>query len=165
MSEKQTLTGKVESSSRDGSAVPGWTPELGTRIASIIAEIGSIKAAADLVGTKAEQLSKWRDGRARMPLGAAITLCQATRRSLDWLANGSESPAPVVKPTDYRQIEDVVRAVGLELLGQGVELPPDDFARLVAAVLELAAQSKSNDHRGIVGPALRLVASNKSTKD
>lgn len=80
--------GKEEANKEVGREVPGYTPELGSRLSEIIATLGSLKKAADIVDSSYEQVSKWRDGKAKMPLYAAAELCAAAGKSLDWLVWG-----------------------------------------------------------------------------
>ena len=87
----QTLKQSNSTANEVGSDAPGYTSELGERISSIISDIGSLKEAAAKVPCKPEQLAKWRDGKARMPLYAATNLCSAVNGSLDELVYGPEA--------------------------------------------------------------------------
>jgi hypothetical protein len=67
---------------------PAWSPELGTRLDALIKAAGGPTKASTIVGVVPEQVSKWRDGKARAPFWALAALSAETRISLDWLATG-----------------------------------------------------------------------------
>jgi phage repressor protein C with HTH and peptisase S24 domain len=111
--------------SRDGDGwVPGWSPELGTRIASIIEAVGGPGKASALIDVKPEQISKWRDGKARAPFLALATLAKIAGVSLDWIATGEEAnrsqvsklsrkSAPLRQRTDLAQ---TAREIGVHTI-------------------------------------------------
>jgi len=84
----QGVMGKSEAPEDDGSVVPGYTPELGTRLSLVIEQIGTQAMAAKIADVTAEQLRSWRDGKARMAFGGILRLCDAANVSLDWFATG-----------------------------------------------------------------------------
>jgi len=69
-------------------AVPGWTPEFGTRLRAICDQIGGLSKASKIAGVTAEQIAKWRDGVARPPLFPVASLAVAAGVSLDWIVTG-----------------------------------------------------------------------------
>lgn len=73
-----------------GDTVPGWTPEVGTRLNSVIRRLGGLSAASRIVGTTDESISKWVKGKARAPFAAISALASEAGVSLDWLAGRSE---------------------------------------------------------------------------
>lgn len=79
--------------SQSGDRVPGWTPEIGIRIALIIERFGGLKAAAEFLNTKAETVASWRDGKTRAPLFSIQALSEKAGFTLDWLVSGSETAA------------------------------------------------------------------------
>jgi len=83
-----------EPAGESGEKVPGWTPELGTRLKEVLKLVGGLKGASTIVGYKAEQISKWRDGNARPPFYALQMLAKAADVSLDWLAGGGADREP-----------------------------------------------------------------------
>lgn len=70
-------------------AGPAWSPELGTRLDALIKAAGGPTKASTIVGVVPEQVSKWRDGKARAPFWALAALSAETGVSLDWLATGA----------------------------------------------------------------------------
>ena len=70
-----------------------WWPGLGKRFGAIVERIGSLNEAAALVGMTRGQLHNWRTGKSKMPLYAALKLCEAADVSLDWLVSGNETVA------------------------------------------------------------------------
>lgn len=73
-----------------GTPVPSSIVEVGTRLSSIIEKIGGLKQSSKIASVTPEQVAKWRDGKARMPLAAAAALAAAGECSLDWLAFGGD---------------------------------------------------------------------------
>ena len=132
---KQSLKQRASDENEVGSYVPGYTPELGKRLESIINDIGSLKASAEIVPCKPEQLAKWRDGKAKMPLYAAQRLCRATDKSVDMLLYGKDGMVAVVEfkksGVDYDSLVAALIAVE-ELEDQnGLDFEPQDKATLV----------------------------------
>lgn len=76
-----------------GPGVPGWTPELGSRLSSAIELLGGLKSTSKIVGATDEQIGKWRDGKAKMPFSAAANIAERAGVSLDWLAGMTADPA------------------------------------------------------------------------
>ena len=158
MKENQMDKGNLEPNIKHGTSVPGWTPELGTRISSTINEIGSIKAVSDLLEVKAEQVSKWLDGRARMPLHAAATMCHTAGCSLDWLVTGIET-GKQAQPVNLDEMQNVIEIVLTELQLMDKRLMPPELARLCTVVYELVLTSRAEggDRARIARQALKLV--------
>jgi len=112
-------------SREDDDWVPGWSPELGTRIASVVAAVGGPGKASALVGVKPEQISKWRDGKARAPFLALAALAKVAGVSLDWIANGdpsrdrNEVTRPSQKPEVSRprmDLAQIAREIGVHTI-------------------------------------------------
>tara|TARA_B100000614_G_scaffold32360_1_gene24960 strand:- start:198 stop:533 length:336 start_codon:yes stop_codon:yes gene_type:complete len=82
----------------------GWTPEFGSRLGALIALLDGPREAAKIAGVTPEAVSKWRNGKAKMPFQSAAAFCAATGESLDWLATGQRVTAssrdPRVEPED-----------------------------------------------------------------
>ena len=160
MVEKQHPNDVWEGDNDLGSAVPGWSPELGTRLSTVYSDIGTIKKASSLVGNNSEQLAKWRDGKARLPFHAAVILCEAAGRSLDWLVYGKDPSNANAAPSDVPDVDvfgDVVEAVAQALAEQEKRLSPKDLGRLCMLCYQLVT-----DSAGAIEPktvALRLVSS------
>lgn len=56
----------------------------------MIEQLGGPKEASRIVGVTPEQLSKWRDGKARASFTGIAALAQASKRSLDWVLSGRD---------------------------------------------------------------------------
>ena len=84
-----------------GTAVPSFTPELGTRMREIIGAVGGLKRAAEIAGVSSEQVSRWRDGKSRPNLFAIAALCQAAGHSVDWLLYGKDAGHRAAKSIDH----------------------------------------------------------------
>lgn len=78
-----------------GSSVPGWAPELGTRLSTLYAALGGLSEASRICGMSDETLAKYRDGGSRPSFLALAQLAEVAGMSLDWLAWG-KSLVPVV---------------------------------------------------------------------
>lgn len=87
MNRKKT---KSELGKKPGTKVPGYTPELGMRIAELIEVVGGLKNAAEIISVSDESLANWRDGATRPNFLAIQDLATAAQRSLDWLAYGAD---------------------------------------------------------------------------
>ena len=61
------------------------------RFSDVLDGIGSLSEASDLTGNSAQQISKWRKGKAKLPFRQAAILAKAAGRSVDWLAFGEET--------------------------------------------------------------------------
>ena len=123
-----------------GSQVDWYSKDFGHRLSIVIREIGSKKAAAELIGMNYDQLRKWEAGKTRMPLYAAAILCREAGRSLDWLVYGvGDSPIRPSVPTNTVQVPlfraDKVKDLRLLLedYRDGArDVQRDEFVRLVA---------------------------------
>ncbi|BAF88122.1 putative helix-turn-helix XRE-family like protein [Azorhizobium caulinodans ORS 571] len=118
--------------------VPGWTPELGTRLKEVLKRVGGLRQASTIVGYKAEQIAKWRDGNARPPFYALQTLAKAAGVSLDWIAGTETSPgAPIVERSPAVSVDDelmgrITDAIARLYKDERVGLAPIDLGRLTA---------------------------------
>lgn len=84
-----------------GSA-PGFSPELGERIALAIRDAGGMMAACRKLDRSKDTLSNWRDGVTKIFLHDIIELAAAAECDPVWLAFGYETPAgiPAAVPLD-----------------------------------------------------------------
>ncbi len=92
--------GKVEVGRKHGTPVPGYTPELGTRIAHAIERIGGLKIAAGIINVSEDSLAQWRDGKARPSFFGLSQLAKEASVSLDWLADGQEAGTTALQPSE-----------------------------------------------------------------
>ena len=128
------------------SFVPGYTPELGDRIKSVISRIGGLQEAAKISGVTDEQVARWRDGVSKPPFFAISSLCRHAGVSLTWLATGEFDQEPSVRGFSEDQAPYVAGPIGPdpELFGrivdriarvyrdEGVRLSDIDLGRLAA---------------------------------
>ncbi len=98
--------------------VPGWSPEVGTRIAHVIEQIGGLTRASEILEIKAETIANWRDGRSRAPLFSMQMLVDRAGTNLDWLLTG--------RPEAPQEIADrgapIAQAIDVEFMGTAGEL-------------------------------------------
>lgn len=116
--------------------IPAWTPEHAARLRQLIDALGSIAQAATIAGITPEQLSKWRDGKARASFLGLAALARAAGYSLDWLATGA-ARAPVVPGAtaaiDGDLLGRVIEAIVKLHKDEGLPLAPMDLGRLAGA--------------------------------
>lgn len=91
MIEKQRDTNNSEQISELDEPVPGYSPELGTRLKWIVDKIGTQKRAGKIAGVKPEMIGKYVSGKAKPSLYAILSLAEEAGVSLDWLATGKGS--------------------------------------------------------------------------
>jgi hypothetical protein len=82
-----------EEGKKVGTLVPGYTPELGSRIATAIDRAGGLRSAASSIGVSEDSLAQWRDGKARPSFFGISKLSQLASVSVDWIATGKDSPS------------------------------------------------------------------------
>jgi len=107
------------------------------RFIVLLSRFPSIKAAAEIAGVSAEQLAKWREGKAKAPLRSVANLCEATASSLDWLVFGREAAAGLAQqmgqpPSDERAGVTMIPLLDvIASAGPGVEnARPYEISRL-----------------------------------
>ena len=96
----------------------------------LIQAVGGLKQAAAIAGVSAEQVSRWRDGKARPNLFAIAALCRAAGRSVDWLLYGGNDPGashPLESMSEFALIPrlSVRAAAGAGAVNYEVEELPD----------------------------------------
>lgn len=133
--------GRIRNSDRDSEqgnepegAVRGWTPELGSRIEAVYVRLGGTVAAASKVGSRYEQLGKWRYGRARMPFWVAAKLCELAGVRLDWLGTGEGSM--LVSMLNEALADTVIQAEA------GNRSTGDDWAVMDREILQLVLAAR-----------------------
>jgi transcriptional regulator with XRE-family HTH domain len=77
-----------EEKKKAGTLVPGYTPELGSRIAIAIDRAGGLRNSAGAIGISEDSLAQWRDGKARPSFFGIRELSQLANVSIDWIATG-----------------------------------------------------------------------------
>ncbi len=116
--------------------------------------IGSQKNAAKIAGCTSEQLAKHRDGEAKMPLSAAIALCEATGRSLNWLA-GMSGEHKVVNDV---QVADAAREAAKYILGAAEFFnrpDPEELAEAISKRTVYLLRHNDGVESGIAAPLTR----------
>ncbi|MCF4167667.1 helix-turn-helix domain-containing protein [Zavarzinia compransoris] len=139
---------------------PHWSPELGSRIKAVIDQLGGSTKAASLVGVTYEQVSKWRDGKARAPFSALAALARAAGRSLDWLAYGDGAtparPIPAASVLDAELMGRVYEVIVRTHEAEGAPLAAIDAGRLAAEYYEQVVASVDGPDEW--QPALKMLA-------
>ncbi|MBF0251145.1 MAG: hypothetical protein HQL35_11015 [Alphaproteobacteria bacterium] len=152
---------KSELARKPGTGVPGYTPELGTRIAQAIEGVGGLKAAARIVGVSDESLAQWRDGRARPSFFGLQHLASAAGVSMDWLATGEEpeKDAPVtgaaLSKIDLALLTDVIRLIEDWLSNADRKMSPSKKAEVIVMAYEMIEErptgtSQESYHNNVV---------------
>mgnify|MGYP006279962051 FL=1 len=77
---------KGEQVLEEGTAVPGYTSEVGTRISAAIRAVGGRRNAASIVGVSDDTIDKWKSGGTRPSFFGMKALAEAAGVSMDWLA-------------------------------------------------------------------------------
>ena len=77
----------------------------------VLDRIGKLQNAAQIAGVTAEQVAKWRDGKAKPPFKAVVALANAADVSLDWLATGMEFSENALKIPDKKDSPFAVEAI------------------------------------------------------
>lgn len=98
------------------------------RFSEVLDGLGSLNAASELTGNSAQQISKWKKGKAKLPFRQAAILAKAAGRSVDWLAFGGAPDAGdgalAHRPADDDHDHDVVWVPLLDVIasaGPGYE--------------------------------------------
>lgn len=107
------------------------------RFIVLLSRFSTMRAAAEIAGVSAEQLAKWREGKAKAPLRPIANLCEASSTSLDWLVFGRTAPAAAAVQTRQDAAEERAGVTMIPLLdviasaGSGVEnARPYEISRL-----------------------------------
>ncbi len=141
---KQSLKKNLEQAEEVGTAVPGYSQELGERIESMINDIGSLKEAAKIVDCTSEQLAKWRDGRAKMPFYAAVLLAEAVKKPVDWIATGQRFIFPENNiPLIEAELEETIRGLENHLRKNNKVLSPAEKARMICTLYTIKMEEMS----------------------
>lgn len=149
-----------------GEKVPGWTPEVGTRLALIIERFGGLKPAAEFLDTKAETIASWRDGKTRAPLFSVQALAEKTGFSLDWLMRGDASPAELDVPEAHDRAVGWTPDLGRRLKSMIEELGgPKEAATLVGVTPEQLSKWRDGKARASFAGVAALAKASKHSLD
>jgi len=95
----------------------------------MIEVVGGLKQAAAVAGVSTEQVSRWRDGKARPNLYAIAAICRAAGKSLDWLLYGEqvEITASLGQQEEYALVPRLMvrAAAGAGAVNYEIEEIPD----------------------------------------
>lgn len=129
------------------------------RFQRVIDRLGGLRQAADLVGSHADTVGRWRDGRQKLPFHAAAALCQAAGLSMDWLAFGEDDGAALqgerLTPDAVRESAEFVFRAADAFVGLGPPLTSDQIADAIVR----RAQEK------VIGSRRDTASSQEQTKD
>lgn len=110
-----------------------------TGFKTVLNKIGTLQNAAQIAGVTAEQVAKWRDGKAKPPFKAVVSLANVAGVSLDWLATGEGLPEKdsldeMVKDikVDADLMAEIVKVVNEYLDSLDRELPPEKLGKIYA---------------------------------
>lgn len=124
-----------------GGAAPGYTRELGRRIAQAIEAAGGPMAASQALDRDVDTLIGWRDGTAAIALHDVCALAEAAHVNRVWLAFGDDEtarPSATVPIEAIRETWDFWMPVILRL--QDRPDPATMRTQFLADVLERAAR-------------------------
>lgn len=135
------------------------------RFQRVIDRLGGLRPAADLVGSHVDTVSRWRDGRQKLPFQAAAALCQAAGLSMDWLAFGEAHGAALqdekLTPDAVRQSAEFVFRAADAFVGLGPPLTSDQIAD---AIVRRARENVIASRRDTVSSAGRTGPERTSPK-
>lgn len=116
-----------------GTDIPGYDPELGTRLKWTVDRIGTQKKAGSIAQVKPEMIAKYISGRAKPSFYAIKSLAAAAGVSLDWLAfgEGHKPESMRVDSLDEEVLLAAIQAVEADLHDRGEMMPPSDKSRLI----------------------------------
>jgi hypothetical protein len=158
--------------------VPGWTPEFQSRFKAVLDLYDDLQTAAAHVGYTADQLARWRDGKAKPSFFPLIALALAANVSMEWLIRGSgrmelgarspdDAPALLEATNLHRMVDAYTEArstLGLPYEDQAYELITlalrmydalTSAARVTAREFGSRADQASDADREPRGPAMR----------
>lgn len=97
----------------------GFRHSFEDRFNFVLAVVGGVGKAAELCGVNRGTIPKWSKSDGKMPINAALTLCNAARVTLDWLATGHHvRPQAEVPGADRASSpEEALDLVRIPLLG------------------------------------------------
>lgn len=149
-----------------GTEVPGYDPELGTRLKWVIDRIGSQKRAGAIAEVKPEMIGKYVAGKAKPSFYAVKALAAAASVSIDWLATGEGAPdlvaqqqpgdAPLLdNQIDRRLMARCADAFGRVYRGLGITMADGVLGDLAAeAYNDVVAIADTEDERIVALKAL-----------
>lgn len=141
-----------------------FTPGFGSRLSSIVNQIGSLEKAGEIAGVTGEQVGRWMRGRARPSFFGIVALANAARVRLDWLATGDGDRQPSPWPRSIIELmpevmdkERRIRIAGDEDLGPEWVLLPRHAVRAGAGNGVAVVSERIVDHLAFRAEWLRGV--------
>lgn len=103
----------------------------------VLNKIGTLQNAARIAGVTAEQVAKWRDGKAKPSFKAVASLANVAGVSLDWLATGREFSEETSVKLDRKELLSAIETVEESLTATNRVLKPAKKAELILAIYDL----------------------------
>ncbi len=103
----------------------------------VLNKIGTLQNAARIAGVTAEQVAKWRDGKAKPSFKAVASLANVAGVSLDWLATGREFSEETSVKLDRKELLSAIETVEESLTATNRALNPAKKAELILAIYDL----------------------------
>ena len=123
----------------------------------VLDRIGKLQNAAQIAGVTAEQVAKWRDGKAKPPFKAVVALANAADVSLDWLATGTESPEKTSGKPNKKELLHAIETVEETLSSAKKNLEPLKKAELILAIYDLFTSESKPSPAQIVGILSKII--------
>lgn len=94
---KQLIMAKSELPDEEGTAVPGFREELGTRLRKLESGFANREEAARAAGVAKSTLQRWIEGKSDPSFEGLVRLAAAAGVSVEWLATGQGKQGPSVE--------------------------------------------------------------------
>lgn len=127
---------KLEHSDKEGTAVPGFRAEVGTRLRELETRFKNRAAAAKAAGVAKSTLQNWIEGKSDPSFEGLVKLANAAGVSVEWLATGAGTAKP--------SIDELRRDVGK--VGNGFVMVPRYNVEASAGAGALAGEENILDH-------------------
>ena len=135
---------------------PGYTPELGARIARAIDAAGGVLAVGRALDVSKDTPGRWRDGESKISLHHVIRLAEVAGVDPVWLAfGGTAAPHPAAEAMGA--VEEAAETVIEIAVSLGGDVDPKRLARTIRQRAERLAQDRGwgDDRPGVERPASR----------
>jgi len=109
---------------------PGYSGELGIRIATAIERAGGVIAVGRMLDVSKDTPGRWRDGESKISLHQITRLAEIADVDPAWLAFGEERAVPSVR-SDMEVVEEVAETVIEIAVSLGGDIDPKRLARTI----------------------------------
>jgi DNA-binding phage protein len=124
----------MELDKKVGTQLPSLEPELRSRLSKVIDRLGGVSKAAEAAGVVPDQISRWRDGKAKPNFLNIRQLCATAGVRMDWLSFGQ---GPMLVPEiDAKMLDEAVASEREGMKAVSRELT-DDWSLMNRDVLKL----------------------------